>query len=763
MVNKNQLLRRLLVLGCLLLLCVGLAGAQLINLQLINGEEYVRQSAYWLTTTSTVSAARGELLDRYGRPMVSNKTSFSLVLIHSSWEQEGQAQRLLDLAKRVEEDAAATTAAAAAQNSNTQGEAGEQKGTAANNVVTAQLNDALPITDTAPYSYTADDTTNEGAALSKYIKASAETLGLTEMQQAIEEAKKKQEESPRTDEESGAVIDEVGALDATKVVSATTFINAMRDYLEKKWGMPTDLPSDDVRTLVGLYYTMRQKGFDVRTNFTLATGISMDLIAYIKEHHKDYAGVEVESAAVRQYDTDLAAHLLGEAGDMWATEWEGTEHGGPYRDKKGYKMNDMVGKSGLELALEPYLHGISGSSTVQTDLGGDAVSDHAISHAAPEPGDNVITTIDLDLQRVTERSLAENLAEHRQGGAAVALDPNTGEVLAMASYPTYNLKTFHDEYTELEADPRKPMTNRATGGVYEPGSTYKVLSAIAALEEGIIDANTVITCTGEFEYGGQKFHCNNHDHPMDLHVTDAIKYSCNTFFYNAGKELTGSRLQDWAAKFGLGQVTGIEVGEASGRVAGPAYRQQMIEADPGLREWQGGDDVQAAIGQSDNGFTPLQLANYIATVINGGTLYQPTLVKTIKSYDFSNVVVGEQPKVKGKVEISDSTYDLVMKGMSEVTDEGGTAGSVFADYPIKVGGKTGTAEVVGEDGEEYDNGLFIAFAPFDDPQIVICVIGEGAGHGSAVTPIVRDMLDTFFKAESEDKVEQMQEENVLVP
>lgn len=763
MVNKNQLLRRLLVLACLLLFCVGLSGGQLVQLQLVNGEDYVRQSAYWLTTTSTVSAARGEILDRYGRPMVTNKTEFSLVLVYTTWEQEGQAARLLDLASRVKADAAASEKANQAAQAASSGDEEDGGSTDTEETKTvAEINDILPISDSAPYTFTKNASTSDGAKLSQYIKDSAGTLGLTAVTDAVAEAKTRQQENPRTDAETGETIDEVSELDATTLVSASDFLSAMRDYLNRNWTLPENITDAETRTLVGIYYTMRQSGFDSRTNFTLASGISIDLIAYIKEHHQEYAGVEVETQAVRKYDTVYASHVLGRASTMWAEEWNGTQHGGPYKDKAGYQMNDIIGKSGLELALESYLHGTAGSSTVQTSLGGSAVNDEAASSSSPQPGDNVITTIDLDLQATAERSLEENLAQYGRGGAAVALDPNTGEVLAMASYPTYSLETYVEDAEERSSDERSPEFNRATSGVYEPGSTFKVLSAIAALEEGIINANTTFTCTGEFEYGGQTFHCNNHDTPMTLDVTQAIKYSCNTFFYNVGKELTGKRLEQWDAKFGLGMLTGIEIEEAAGRAAGPTYREQMVAADPTLQDWLGGDDVQAAIGQSDNGFTPLQLANYIAAVVNGGTLYRPTLVKSIKSYDYSDVIKGEESETRGTIQLSQATRDLVMTGMSEVTDEGGTAGSVFADYPIKVGGKTGTAEAT-ENGVSYDNGLFVAFAPFDNPEIVICVIGEGAGHGAYVAPIVRDMLDTFFQTDETDVPEPIQEENSLIP
>ena len=765
MVNKTQLLRRLLVLGCLLLLCVGLAGGQLLQLQLINGESYVRRSASFLTTTSTVSAARGEILDRYGRAMVTNQTGFSLVLIYSSfWEdKEDRFEVLLDLANRVKADGTA----AAAANTDGGGETGD--GTETNTDTTeetsaAVLNDVIPITDTAPYEYVGAEGDSERKALSDYIKQSADTLGLKAVQDAKAAANTANEENPQYDAD-GNKIDQVSQMDATTLVSASEFISAMRTYMENNLGMQTGLSDADARTLVGLYYSMRRVGFNNNATFTLADNVSMDLIAYIKEHHQQYTGVDVQSEAIRKYDTTYAAHLLGTVGPMFTEEWTGTKNGGPYQNKAGYTMNDTIGKSGLESALESYLHGTAGSRTVETDLGGDSITDHANSYA-PQPGDNVITTIDLELQEVAEKSLANYLSDYQRGGAAVALDPDTGEVLVMASYPTYNLENYNKDYDQISSDSRSPELNRATLGLYPPGSTFKVLTAIAALEEGIIDANTTYVCDGKFEYGGVTFPCNNHDQPMTLDVTQAIKYSCNVFFYNVGQQLTGAHLENWCDKFGLGNVTGVEIAEYAGQAAGPTEREANRKNDPTLREWQGGDDVNAAIGQSDNLFTPLQLANYMAAVVNGGTLYQPTLVKSIKTYDYSDVVEEEQPKVIDTIEFSDATRDLVMKGMSEVTAEGGTAATTFADYPIKVGGKTGSAEMTErKNGVEtnYTNGLFVAFAPFDDPEIVVCVVGEGAGHGSAVAPIVRDILDAYFAEEEPDTVESVQSENTMVP
>lgn len=775
MVNKNQLLRRLLVLGCLLLLCFGLAGGQLVQLQLVNGESYLRRSAEFLTTTSTVSAARGEILDRYGRPLVTNQTGFSLVLIYASFwdDKEGRFETLLDLAGRVKADGGTASAEGdTADGTGGEADTGDSTETASSDENSgAVLNDVLPITSTAPFEYVGESGSSDRNSLSSYIKTSADILELNAVQEAVAAAQAANEQNPQYDAD-GNEIDQVAALDATTVISASEFISAMRTYLEENAGMPTGLSDADARTLVGLYYSMRQVGFGNSTTFTLADNVSMDLIAYIKEHHQDYEGVDIESKAVRQYDTTYAAHLLGTVGPMWKEEWEGTEHGGPYQDKEGYNMNDTIGKSGLELALEEYLHGTAGSRTMETDLGSGAALEDEENSSAPQPGDNVITTIDLELQQVAEDSLANYVSGYGRGGAAVAIDPNSGEVLAMASYPTYSLADYYDA-DAVEArtsDSRRPEVNRATSGMYPPGSTFKVLTAIAGLEEGVIDANTTFTCTGEFELGGQKFACNNHDTPMTLDVTQAIKYSCNTFFYNVGQRLTGERLEKWCEMFGLGEATGIEIGEETGHAAGPTYREIMRAANPLLQEWMGGDDVNAAIGQSDNMFTPLQLANYMAAVVNGGTLYKPTLVKSIKTYDYSGVVEESEPEVLGTIEFSDATWNLVMQGMNEVTAEGGTAATTFANYEIPVGGKTGSAEMT-EHADlddptspiiEYTNGLFVAFAPFDDPEIVVCVVGEAAGHGSSVAPVVRDIFDAYFAEEEPDTVESVQAENTMV-
>lgn len=462
MLNKPQLLRRLLALCGLLLLCSGVALSQLFQLQLLNGEKYVRRSAEFLTTTSTVSAARGEILDRYGRPLVTNNTGFSLVLIYSSfWDgNDKRFDTLLDLTHRIQTAAvdatakqnAAKTAAATDTSSDTSADAADSTDTSSDTSTdTAQavsadtaaipsINDRLPITQAAPFTYNSASLTE----LSGYMKDSAKSLGLDAVTTAVDAAKQANETDPKTDE-NGNTIDQAAQVDATKLVSPTEFINAMRAYMEKNLGMPTDLSLADARTMVGIYYSMRTVGFSNQATYTLADNVPMDLIAYIKEHSADFQGIEIQSEAVRQYDTSTAAHLLGTIGSLTSDEWRSDKNGGPYKDKAGYQMSDLIGKSGLESALESYLHSTAGSRTVETDLGGSAIAEQTTA-TAPKPGDNVITTIDLDLQEVAEKSLAGNLSAYGKGGAAVALDPNTGEVLAMASYPTYYLANYNKNY-----------------------------------------------------------------------------------------------------------------------------------------------------------------------------------------------------------------------------------------------------------------------------------------------------------------------------
>ena len=614
MVNKNQLLRRLMALGCLLLLCFGLAGAQLVQLQIVNGESYLHRSAEFLTTTSTVSAARGEILDRYGRPMVTNQTGFSLVLIYASfWEdKEDRFTKLLDLAHRVQADGSAAQGDASADDADETADEEEiletAEGTEESDAGGAVLNDMLPITDTAPFAYVGES--DDRTELSAYIKESASTLGLEELQQAKEAARAANEQDPQYDAE-GNEIDQEAALDATEIVSASEFIDAMRAYLEENAYLPTGLSDEDVRLLVGLYYSMRQVSFSNTTTFTLADNVSMDLIAYIKEHHQDYEGVDVESKAVRSYDTDSAAHILGTVGSVDYEEWNGDKNGGPYREKAGYLMSDDIGKSGLEAALESYLHGTAARARSRPT---SAAARCWRTKTPTRPSRATMSSPPSIWSCSRWRRTRWPTTSPATDGAARRSRSTRTRARCWSWRPIRPMiwRITTAIMTRSARIPAVPSSTAPRAACIRPARRSRCSPRSPRSRRGLIDANTSFTCTGKFEYGGSTFACNNHDTPMTMDVTTAIKYSCNTYFYNVGLLLTGAHLEQWCDRFGLGNVTGIEIGERAGHAAGPTYREEQRKTDPDQREWMGGDDVNAAIGQSDNSFTPLQLANYMA-------------------------------------------------------------------------------------------------------------------------------------------------------
>lgn len=659
--NKGKLLRRLFVLFLVLALCGTIAGLGLFSLQIVNGEEYRLQSERRLSSAITVPASRGEILDRYGRPLVTNRTVYSLRLDWVFWDKEQQNQTLLKL----------------------------------NNLIVQSggvIEDSLPITKALPFTYMGE----EDSSLRQKLTAFA------------------------TDNKLST------SLDAAQMIAA----------LREHYQISPNYSDENARIIAGIRYEMDISSFSRYTPFIIARDVSMDLISQIKERHKEFAGVDVEVESVREYQTDAAAHILGRVGMIYRENWEGEDG---YK-AKGYDMNAKVGIDGAEKAFEEYLRGKDGKKSVETNVSGNVTAE--ISSVDPQPGNNCILTLDLNLQKATEQALAETLQgiSSAEGGAAVVIQVDTGEILAMASYPTYQLEYFNRDYANLLENPLRPMLNRAIGGIYPPGSTFKPMTAVAGLEEGVISRSTREYCRRVTEYLGQRFTCTGYHGSVD--VVKGIQKSCNIFFYETGKLLGGEKIEQWAALFGLGQKTGIELdGELAGSVGGPTNRAKMLDRNPSLNPWMPGDVVQAAIGQSDTAVTPLQLANYVATLVNGGNHYEAHLLKSVKSYDYTETVKTDEPVLINTVPMSDSTYTAVMQGMNAVVSEGGTAARTFANYPVKIGGKSGTTQVY---GQKINNGQFVAFAPYDNPEIAVCVIGEKAGSGSAMAPAVKKILDAYF-------------------
>ena len=495
------------------------------------------------------------------------------------------------------------------------------------------------------------------------------------------------------------------------------------------------LPNAQARLIVGVRYEL-----DGRSSYTFAEDVSTDLLSRITDGH--YEGVTIKTAAARVYNTKLAAHILGTVGAIWQEEWRSDEATGyvGYADK-GYNMNDLVGKDGVEKAFEEYLHGKDGRRLITTDENGKLTGE--LYTREPQPGGTVALTLDIDLQQVVEETLAETIQgmmdkdSYQRGGAAAVIEVGTGEVLALASYPTYDLETFNQDYEELVADERLPMFNRATQGIYAPGSTFKLCTSAAALEEGIITPSTIIEDRGIYTYYKDP-------QPMcwiwrqagmthgRINVSQAIVDSCNYFYYEVGR-LTGiKKLDEYATAFGLGQSTGIEIGDASGVLASPEW------AEAHDREWTDGQTITAAIGQSYNLFTPLQLANYVATLVSGGEHYEAHLLKTVKSYDNSRIIDVYNKGPLNDMELSDSTVAAITKGMHDLTHDSLT--SAFSRCVVEAGAKTGSAQV----GTDIANGTFVAYAPYDDPQIAIAIVVEKGGSGSLLANAAVDIINAWF-------------------
>ena len=536
-------------------------------------------------------------------------------------------------------------------------------------------------------------------------------------------------------------------------LTSKSLTESFREYLDDN-KLPTDGGSAEVlaamrklykvddsytdaqaRLIVGVRYEL-----DGRSSYTFAEDVSTELLGRITDGK--YRGVTIKTAAARVYNTKLAAHILGTVGAIWQEEWRSDESTGyvGYADK-GYNMNDLVGKDGVEKAFEEYLHGKDGKRLITTDENGKITGE--LYTREPQPGGTVALTIDIDLQQVVEDTLASTIQgmidkdSNERGGAAAVIQVGTGEVLAMASYPTYDLETFNQDYDELVKDERLPMFNRATQGVYAPGSTFKLCTSVAALEEGIITPSTIIEDKGIYTYYvDPQPMCwiwrQAHTTHGRINVSQAIVDSCNYFYYEVGR-LTGiKKLDEYATAFGLGQSTGIEIGDVSGVLASPEW------AEAHDREWTDGQTITAAIGQSYNLFTPLQLANYVATLVSGGEHYEAHLLKNVKSYDNSRVVdvYGKGPM--NDLNISDSTMAAVTKGMQDLTYD--SLRSAFSRCVVEAGAKTGSAQV----GTDIANGTFVAYAPYDDPEIAIAIVVEKGGSGSLLANAAVDIINAWF-------------------
>lgn len=510
----------------------------------------------------------------------------------------------------------------------------------------------------------------------------------------------------------------------------------MLQALRQLFAIDPTYPDSAAREIAGVRYELYS-----RTSYVFAEDVSVELLSQVADGQ--FAGAKAGVSSKRVYNTPYAAHILGRISRIYAEDWD------QYADL-GYSMDALVGSSGVERAFEQYLHGVDGSRLITSDTNGKVTGELFIKQ--PQPGATVSLTLDIDLQAAAEQALATTIESmidndsYQRGGAAVVTKVGTGEVLALASYPTYDLATFNESYNELLEDDRLPMFNRAVDGIYAPGSTFKLCTAVAALESGTITPYTTVFDQGRYTY---------YEWPQPAcwawaagythgsqNVTQAITNSCNYFFYEVGR-LTGIKtINDYAGQFGLGRSTGIEIGDNSGALASPEY------AESHNLDWTEGQTITAAIGQSYNLFTPLQLSNYVATLVGGGEHYAAHLLKDVKSYDNSRLLYVYNEPPDNIVVITPSTLSAITKGMNDLTT--GTLYSAFSQCVVTAGAKTGSAQV----GTDIANGVFVAYAPYENPEIAVSIVIEKGGSGAALASTAVDIINAYFSGVEGSHIQQ---------
>jgi len=530
---------------------------------------------------------------------------------------------------------------------------------------------------------------------------------------------------------------------------------------------------ESVKKIIAMRYEISSNGYSNYRAVTLAKNISYQSVLEIEERNAELSGVYIAKQPMRKYLVgSIASHIIGYTGKISDTEYKN-------RKDEGYSLNDIIGKSGIESMFEEFLRGENGSKRLEMDSNGRISNEEEIDESAM--GNSVVLTIDLDLQTKTEEVLADIIQKIQKGefngtkyedataGAAVVLEVKTGEVLAMASYPTYTPADFadginNDEYKKYFQNKDTPMYNRAIQGTYPPGSTFKMITGIAAIESGGIGVNEFVNDTGVF-YLGHKPACWIWNSRRQVHgnvnAKTALMVSCNYYYYEVASRIGIDNIAAYARKFGLGEKTGIELfGEASGTVASRDYVQKLNERG-NKKIWTIGDTLSAAIGQSYNVYTPLQMCYYISTLANRGKKTEVTVVKDVidasgESLDMLEVKktinekLGIEEKVLEDVKMSESTVDAIFEGMRSVTgDHGGTVYGTFSSFPIEVAGKTGTAT----SGNGSDNAWFVGFAPYDDPEIAVVVIVEHGGHGYFTARAVKDIMEEYF-GYNNDKIDE---------
>lgn len=660
--KKGRFIALITVFVCLFLVFI----VRLINIQVINGEKYAKTSTA-STSSTTVKATRGQILDRNGNVLVGNRQGneiiFNASVFPSFSNREQQNEIILSLVNLFEDNGA------------------------------AWINE-LPITLDAAGNY-----------------------------QFIE------------DRESD--IAKLKARDMLRLNKYATADDCMQE-ISDRYELENYSKADALK-IASVVCNMKMTTFNTANPYVFAQDVDDEIVAVIKENSRFYKGVDVQIVTYREYtDGEIAPHILGVTGVINAEEYATLK-------AKGYAMDDIIGKSGIEKVYEENLKGTNGLKTVTTST--DGTQETKITGL--KNGDNIFLTIDAKMQKIAQDSLKAKCdslgTANSGGGAVVVMNCKTGEILAMASYPSYNLSTYYEDYNKLAKNTNSPLYNRATLSTYAPGSTAKVSTAIACLEEGVVNDAESKYCAYNYFFRGHTFVCQINHANRTINVRTALQDSCNTFFYYYGGELLGiEKMNMYREMLGLGQPTGIEIAENTGILDSPSYRTSIGQM------WMPGFSLQSAIGQAGNLFTPLQLCNYVATVANGGTRYEAHLIKSILSADNTTTVLEKEPQVVVETGISEKNMQTVHQGMRLVVTNG-SCRNTFGQLDIAVACKTGTSQVdktINGVKKTYTNGFNISFAPYDDPEIAIAVAIEGATSGGSCAPVACDVYNYYF----EDKV-----------
>ena len=673
--ERKTAVRRMMLLIAAAAVIIGLYGFRLIFLQLVNGDSFTAQATNTTDYKFTVTAARGDIVDSKGERIASSTTGYNVVLnklLMGDEDLDTMLQKIVGLLGENDES----------------------------------WNDSLLIgqPDAAGhYEFTA---ASDNAAEQKALAAMKDNLGLQQYATADDVMEKLVEDYDLAD-------------------------------FSLYWQ----------RVLSGIHYEMQLQAFSNVNNFVMAENVSEATVATIKENSLSLPGVEIVETSTRSYEQGtVLPHVLGRVGKITAEKWKVTDENGqvtyPLKEK-GYNMNDIIGISGLESAYEDQLRGKDGVETITRNS--DGVIVNTALTTVPEPGHTVQLTIDSEFQKAVDQALAKNVewikntyADSKQAnaGAVVVIDVKTGGVLAASNYPSFDQNLYAAQYSEYSADENMPLFNRALQGLYTPGSTYKPSVAVAGLDTGLLNRNSTVNCTHIYTYyKDYRPRCAQHGHgngPID--VVNAIKWSCNIFFYDVGRRLTSDVYDAYAYKLGLGQRTGVEVSEALGHLT--------TKNDSNYTESL---DIQAAIGQGNTAVTPIQLATYAATLANRGTRYRTHFVKAILDSNTGKTLQETQPEVMDVVEDKGETFDLVREGMKGVAQ----TIPALAGYPYTIACKTGSPQrsegyYVGSTYKHYTNAAMIAYGPAEDPEIAIGIVVEYGGAGARTGQLVADIFNAYY-------------------